>query len=258
MSVVLYSTEPGVGKPGRTAPDWGLLGNLIWIIPLALFALDGWLIYRARWYYWRGGSAVGTFSASQLNQLYKTGQIDSKTPIRQVKDDGWHTGVATEDSPRRFGRGLCYALLAGLLGFFLCYALFGQVRGFDNVGRYMSLDAVLNGPSDEEIGHLGLGQTEKQAKVDRNVRDFGTELEKIPIPNPISYGAGVLGREYDRNRAVIKEKVDTARTRILGGAALFTALGAFGGAATARGRARIYKERRVIFKKRRRESSDHE
>ncbi|MCL6508242.1 MAG: DUF4339 domain-containing protein [Bryobacteraceae bacterium] len=246
----MYSTEPGVGKPGRTAPDWGLLGNLIWIIPLALFGLDGWLTYRARWYYWRGGSEVGTFSAYQLNKLYKTGQIDSKTPIRQVKDDGWHTGVATEDPPRRFGRGLCYAILAGIVGFFLSYALFGHVRG-----NYLGPDDLFGEVDPVRVGYLN-GLSEEQMREVGLIR-MGALVGEI-APTPFAPGAKQGAKYIDTGYELMVQKVERARTLTLGGAALFTALGAFGGAATAKGRARIYKERRVIFKKRRRESSDHE
>jgi hypothetical protein len=241
MSVVFYSTEADIGKPGRTAPDWGWLGNLIWLLPLALLALDGWLTYRKRWYYRRGGSEVGTFSASQLNQLYKTGQIDSNTPIRQVKDDGWHTGIATEDPPWRLVRGLICGMLALFPGFLLCYGLFGHVRG-----NYLAPDDLFGEVTPVRIGYLN-GLTQEQMEEVGLIR-MGALVGEI-APSPFAPGAKQVANYIDTGYEVMVKKVERARTLTLGGAALFTVLGFFGGAATAKGRVRIYKERRVTFKK---------
>jgi hypothetical protein len=231
-------------QPGQDGglPDGGLRFNLVWIIPLSVFGIECWLRYRRRWYYWRGGGEIGTFSAYQLNQLYKTGQIDSKTPIRQVKDDGWYTGLAMEDPPRRIGRGLCYGLLAGLVGFFLSYALCGHVQG-----RYLSAEQLFREPTPIEIGTM-MGLTYEQMREAGLIR-LGLEVGSV-VPSPLAPGAGRMAEHIDHSYNLMVQKVERAKTLTLGGTALLALLGAAGGAITAIGRARIIKERRVVIKKR--------
>lgn len=236
--ILMFVTEPGQGRPDR-----GSLPNLVWITTLlSLFALDGWLTYRCRWHYWRGGTEIGTFSASQLNQLYKTGQIDSKTPIRQVKDDGWHTGLALEEPPRRLVKGSVYGMLALFLGFPLCFGLFGHVQG-----NYLRVDQLFGELDPVQIGYLnGLtkGQMQQMGLVRAGV--LVGEITPTPWAPAAEQAANYIDRSYDR----MERKVERAQSLTLGGTTLLALLGTTVGAVTARGRARIIKERRVKITKR--------
>lgn len=246
-SILLMVLE-GPTRPGESQRNLGLPGALIIItIFLVPFALDGWFTYRNRWYYWRGGNEVGTFSAGRLNQLFKTGQIDTKTPIRQVKDDGWHTGVFLEDPPRRVVRGLTFGILALMVGFPLCFGLFGHVRGFDQQTRYLGLDAVFIGPSDADMRSLS-GLTREQMIELLGTR-FALEAGAMAWPR-----LGRLADGVDEGLVKFQQRVESARIHVLVGTVLLTMLGAIGGAVTAKPRPQIIKERRVVFKKRHAES----
>ncbi len=220
----LITAGCGSDESGRvTNPVLVLVFTAVWLsIPVGLIVLATWLQYRQRWYYWRGGKELGTFSAYQLNQLFKTGQVSPKTPIRQVKDYDWHTGVAIEEQPRRLGRSLRFALLATVAGFALGYAAFGIY-----MGRYVAFEAIFFPPREEVL----------RARFKLEV------AANMPVPI-ISSMAARTADEVDR----IIDKLDEMRVRIIMSAGVFGLAGAFFGGMTARPRATIHKERRVVFK----------
>jgi hypothetical protein len=188
------------------------------VLPVVLIIIILWLRHRRRWYYWRKGNEVGTFSAYHLGQLYRTGQISSDTPVRQECDEEWYTGVVVEDPPRRIRRGLDFAILGALFGFAIGYWIFGEVHG-----RHLNIGDIFSSPSDEELA----------------VR-FGFEVA-ANVP-----GANVLAEPIAR----LWDKVDAARMRILLTTLVFGVLAAAAGGATAKGVFTIRKEGEVVFKRR--------
>lgn len=245
--ICLFNTGCGGPAGQPNTPDANrfllvvLLSDLILLgIPVAVsLAVWRWR-YRRRWYYRREGAEVGTFSDNQLDQLYKAGKIEPATPVRQVRDSEWCQGVVLEYPPKRFWRGVRYALYAGLPAFFVSYALFGKVQGLDFQGRYIGFDSVCFSPDANEFRRLsGLN--------DSQLLQLGfTWGAATLIPN-----AGGFADRIASGEAQFIERVENARTRILTAAGLCFVLGACGGAFTAQQQARIHKGRRVSFKKQR-------
>lgn len=230
------------------SPFFGVLMALLFFVglPLALLGVSIWWRYRHRWYYWRGND-VGTFSARQLHQLYKEGKIDSQTPIRQVKDDGWNTGVTIEEAPRRIRWGVRFALLTALFAFPVGLLVFGQVRGLDGNSRGLKLEHLLVSPGKYDLIALS-GLTEEQLRQVALTR-LGLEVGAA-VPNPLSSGAERLGDRMDQQWDGFLERVDAARRRVWTIWALLVLIGGSIGAATAKGPVKVLKEGRVVTKNR--------
>jgi hypothetical protein len=210
-------------------------------IPIGVIALFRWLRYRQRWYYRSADGEVGPLSDYQFGQLYKTGQITPQTPIRQVKDKGWHTGVAVEDPPRRFARGLVCGIVALFVGFPLCFGLFGHVRG----GNYLRIDELVGELNPVRVGYLN-GLTETQMKQMGLIRT-GVLIGEI-APTPWAPAASQAADYIDRSYDLMLKRVERAQNLTLGGTALLVFLSATGSAVTARARVRIINERQVVIK----------
>lgn len=201
-------------------------------IPSAVVFLIYRLVRRRRWCYQGETGEVGTFSKYQLHQLYQTGRITPQTPIRQVRDADWTTGVAIEGPPRRLGRGVCFALLSAFFGFWLSGLLFGESKSFDQ---------IFSPPSEEVL------RKRYHAEIAADATGAAAATS-IPVVNTLGEAGNVIAEGVAERINRELDRLDKIRTRIVMSTALLALLGGLAGGATAKGPVTIHKERRPAVK----------
>ncbi len=218
--LLVVSSGCGAPTPGQPPPSMGMFEFIMmlgfWLTIAACIAGVCWYRYRLLWYYARDGHPVGRFSKAQLAHLFKSGQLPPETPVRQVRDSRWYSGVLLEEPARRWPRAVVCGVLAGVAGFFASYGLFGQV-----LGQWMPIELIFSGPTEGDL----------------QVR-LGLEVGAM-VPSPAAPAAARLADHVDHLFAAI----EAMRFRILVGTALAVLAGGVLGGLSVPPRYRIVKER---------------